>query len=81
MYVTEYWQKCQNFLTEKKTHSIAECNAGYYGNAGTSCTLCPGNTIKAEQGATANCDVECAESSDPNDEHRACGNNHNNFLC
>ena len=41
---------------------------------------CVGNTIKAEQGDAPSCDVECAESTGPNDEHTECGNNLNNLL-
>ena len=52
-----------------------ECNAGYYGTVSSSCTLCPDNTIKAEQGDAAKCDVECVKSTEPNDEHTECGNN------
>ena len=58
-----------------KKNSITECNAGYYGNASSSCMRCPGNRIKVEQGDAANCDAECAESREPNDDHTTCGNN------
>ena len=54
--------------------TITECNVGYYCNAASSCKICPANRIKVEQGDAANCDVECAESTEPNDEHTECGN-------
>ena len=50
-----------------------ECAAGYYGTQ-SSCTACPGNTIKPSQGDALDCDTECdPTSSDPNADHTECG--------
>ena len=55
---------------------FTECNAGYYGNATTTCTLCPGNTIKSVQGNASDCNGETpcdGVSNEANAEHTACG--------
>ena len=53
---------------------IAVCNAGYFGTASNSCTLCTGNTTKPEVGDAATCDQVCdPESSRPNTDRTECG--------
>ena len=55
---------------------FTECNAGNYGNVTTTCTLCPGNTIKSVQGDASDCNAETpcdGVSNEPNAGHTACG--------
>ena len=55
---------------------FTECKAGYYGNGGDTCTLCPGNEIKPSQGDAPDCSADqlCdGVSSEANAEHTACG--------
>ena len=64
------------FAINKHMCVFIECNAGYYGNATTNCTLCPGNTIKSSQGDAADCNAETpcdGVSNEVNAEHTACG--------
>ena len=49
------------------------CNAGYFGTASTTCTLCTENTIKPEIGDSGTCDEICPEeSSRPSEDRTEC---------
>ena len=48
------------------------CNAGYYKN-GSSCLICPGNTLKATVGNLTSCPTVCETKMAPNLGHTACG--------
>ena len=64
---------CYFLLYWKHYISITVCNAGYYKNGGT-CTMCPGNTIKATDGDATSCTVLCDGTSQvPNSAHTGCG--------
>ena len=54
------WSSVQKF----QFTFVSICNSGHYGNE-TSCTICPGNTIKSAPGDAANCSAEtpCDETT------------------
>ena len=68
--------KKKQFQQLKMTETyFSECNAGYYGSANTTCTQCPGNTIKTSQGDATGCDTDIlcdGINTVPNVDYSAC---------